>query len=78
MVLGSRASAADTTAKGAGATREAADTFAANVPPVAWRLQAAGAPRFRAIAQALNDRGVRTACDGEWHDSTVRNLLARA
>jgi hypothetical protein len=27
---------------------------------------------------ALNDRGVRTARGGAWHDSTVRNLLARA
>jgi hypothetical protein len=25
---------------------------------------------------ALNDRGVRTARGGAWHDSTVRNLLA--
>jgi len=33
---------------------------------------------FRAIAAALNDRGVRTARGGAWHDSTVRNLLARA
>jgi hypothetical protein len=29
---------------------------------------------FRAIATALNDRGVRTARGGAWHDSTVRNL----
>jgi hypothetical protein len=28
------------------------------------------------IARALNDRGVRTARGGEWHESTVRNLLA--
>jgi hypothetical protein len=36
----------------------------------------AGATTFRAIAKALNDRGVRTG--RTWHDSTVRNLLARA
>jgi hypothetical protein len=30
------------------------------------------------IANALNDRGVRTARGGAWHNSTVRNLLARA
>jgi hypothetical protein len=30
------------------------------------------------IASALNDRGVRTARGGAWHDSTVRNLLERA
>jgi hypothetical protein len=33
---------------------------------------------FRAIAAALNDRAVRTARGGARHDSTVRNLLARA
>jgi hypothetical protein len=32
----------------------------------------------RAQRRGLNDRGVRTARGGEWHDSTVRNLLARA
>jgi hypothetical protein len=30
------------------------------------------------IREALNDRGVRTARGGAWHDSTVRNLLGRA
>jgi hypothetical protein len=29
-------------------------------------------------ANALNNRGVRTARGGAWHNSTVRNLLARA
>jgi hypothetical protein len=31
---------------------------------------------LQSIANALNDRGVRTARDGAWHNSTVRNLLA--
>jgi hypothetical protein len=31
-----------------------------------------------AIAQALNDRGIRTARGGQWHVSTVQKLLARA
>lgn len=38
----------------------------------------AGVTTFRAIAAALNDRGVRTARGGDWHDLTVRNLLAWA
>jgi len=42
------------------------------------RQQASGATAFRAIAAALNNRGVRTAPGGAWRDSTVRNLLARA
>jgi AcrR family transcriptional regulator len=58
--------------------RKAADAFASNVLPIVRQIQAAGATTHRAIAQALNDRGVRTARGGDWHDSTVRNLLARA
>jgi Recombinase len=30
-----------------------------------------------AIAAVLNERRIRTARGGAWHDSTVRNLLAR-
>ncbi len=64
-------------AKGVAANRKAADAFAANVLPIVRQIQAAGATTFRAIAEALNDRGVRTARGGAWHDNTVRNLLAR-
>lgn len=46
--------------------------------PVIRQLQADGVTTTRAIAEALNPRGVRTARGGEWHHSTVRNLLARA
>ena len=77
-VLGNRTNLPEAQAKGAAANRDGADAFAANVLPIVWQLQAAGATGFRAIARALNDRGVRTARGGEWHDSTVRNLLARA
>jgi len=35
-----------------------------------------GITSLAGIAAALNARGVRTARDGEWHASTVRNLLA--
>jgi hypothetical protein len=63
---------------GAEANRKAADIFAANVLPVIRQLQAKGITATRAIAEALNARGLRTARGGEWHHSTVRNLLARA
>jgi DNA invertase Pin-like site-specific DNA recombinase len=76
-VLGNRINLTEAQAKGQAANREAADTFAANVLPVVRQLQAAGVTGVRAIARALNDRGVRTARGGNWHDSTVRNLLAR-
>jgi hypothetical protein len=77
-VLGNRTNLRDAQAKGVAANREAADAFAANVLPIVRQIQAVGATTHRAIAQALNDRGVRTARGGDWHDSTVRNLLARA
>jgi DNA invertase Pin-like site-specific DNA recombinase len=77
-VLGNRTNLPDAQAKDVAANREAADAFAANVLPIVRQIQAVGATTFRAIAAALNDRGVRTARGGAWHDSTVRNLLARA
>ena len=42
------------------------------------QIQQAGVTNPRAIAAALNARGIHTARGGQWHDSTVRNLLARA
>jgi len=77
-ILGNRTNLPDAQAKGVAANREAADAFAANVLPIVRQIQASGATTFRAIAEALNNRGVRTARGGAWHDSTVRNQLARA
>jgi DNA invertase Pin-like site-specific DNA recombinase len=77
-LLGNRTNLPNAQAKGVAANREAADAFAANVLPIVRQIQAAGAITYRAIAAALNNRGVRTARGGAWHDSTVRNLLARA
>jgi hypothetical protein len=49
------------------------------VLPIVRQMQRAGATTFRAAAAAaLNERGVRTARGGEWHDGTVRDLVARA
>jgi len=63
--------------KGAAANRAATDAFAANVLPIVRQIEAAGATTHRAIAAALNARGIRTAPGGAWHGSTVRNLLRR-
>jgi DNA invertase Pin-like site-specific DNA recombinase len=76
--LGNRTNLADAQILGAAATRAAADIFAANVLPIVRDLKAAGLTATRAIAEALNARGIRTARGGAWHHSTVRNLLARA
>jgi DNA invertase Pin-like site-specific DNA recombinase len=39
--------------------------------------QRAGATSLRAIAEALNARGIATARGGRWQAMTVSNLLAR-
>ena len=77
-VLGNRTNLPAAQAKGVATNQKAADAFASNVLPIVRQIQAAGATTHRAIAQALNDRGVRTARGGDWHDSTVRNLLTRS
>ena len=76
--LGNRTNLDEASAKGATANRAAADAFAANVLPVVRQIQASGATTLRAIAEALNARGIRTARGGAWHAMTVQNLLARA
>ena len=73
VVLGN----ADASAKGVDANRAAADSFAANVLPIVRQIEASGMKGHRAIAAALNARGVRTARGGDWHATTVRNLLVR-
>ena len=77
VVLGNRTNLADASAKGATANREAADAFAVNVLPVVRQIEASGVKGSRAIAVALNARGVRTARGGDWHATTVRNLMGR-
>jgi hypothetical protein len=55
-----------------------ADRFAANLLPTIQGIQSAGPIGMVAIAKQLNERGVRTARGGQWHVSSVANLLARA
>ena len=50
---------------------------AANVLPVIQSIQAAGVSSLRDIAEALNARGIPTPRGGQWHASSVRNVLAR-
>jgi hypothetical protein len=55
-----------------------ADAFAANVLPIVRQLQDSGLTKLADIADALNARGVKTARGGQWHASSVRNVLLRA
>jgi len=77
-VLGNRTNLNAAQAMGAAANAAGAEAFAANVLPIIRQIQASGAKTARAIAEALNARGIRTVRGGAWYDSTVRNLMARA
>lgn len=54
-----------------------ADQFAANVMPVIEDIRAAGVTELKAIAAALNARGVQTVRGGRWAATTVKRILAR-
>jgi hypothetical protein len=57
---------------------ERADAHAAKVAPTIKSLQASGAKTLRAIAAALNARGVPTPRGrAEWDATKVRRVLAR-
>ena len=61
----------------ADAVRAEADRHAANVLPIIREAQKAGATTLREIAEALNARGVSTARGGQWHATSVKNMMAR-
>jgi DNA invertase Pin-like site-specific DNA recombinase len=76
--LGNRANLSDAGLMGRFVQARAADEFAASLVPVLVAVRKAGAATLAEIAEALNERGVRSASGGKWHRSAVRNLLARA
>jgi DNA invertase Pin-like site-specific DNA recombinase len=57
--------------------QERADAHALQLQPVLEDLRAEGIETLAGIAAALNERSMRTPRDGQWHVSSVRNLLAR-
>ena len=60
------------------AVRAQADLFAARVLPLIEDIRARGILGLEHIAQALNDRGVRTARDGTWTATAVRRVMLRS
>ena len=76
--LGNPRNLAEAGAKGHQAIRAAADQFAANVLPVVREIDRAGKTTLAEIADELNQRHIRTARGGQWHSSTVSNLLRRS
>ena len=55
--------------------QDRADARAADLAPVAKELQAAGAVTLRAIAAALDERGIPAARGGSWSANQVARLL---
>jgi DNA invertase Pin-like site-specific DNA recombinase len=60
------------------AVKAEADRAAANVLPIIAEIRKSGATTLRAIAEALNARGIPTPRGGRWHAMSVRNALARS
>jgi uncharacterized protein (DUF4415 family) len=69
-----RLSSDEARVKASAANREGADAFAASVEAIR-EAQRAGATSLRAIADALNARGVSTATGKRWEAATVANVL---
>jgi len=75
--LGNRTNAAEAAQLGRQVTLSRAHRFAATILPIIASIQRSGVTSYRGIANALNDRGVRTTRGGTWQVSNVRNILAR-
>ena len=58
--------------------RASADRFARNVAPVIREIKASGITSLRAVASALNARGIPTARRGQWNATQVLSVLRRA
>ena len=54
-----------------------ADQHAANILPIIREAQKAGATTLRAVADALNARGIPTPRVGVWYAMSVKNVLDR-
>lgn len=59
------------------AQKDNANTFAEGLRDTVGRIKASGVTSLTGIAEALNSQHMRTARDGKWHASSVKNLLAR-
>lgn len=59
------------------ALKDAADRHAADLASVVADLRAHGLTSLPQIAKGLNERQMRTPRGGQWHPSSVRNLLER-
>ncbi|MGN6467486.1 MAG: recombinase family protein [Rhizobiaceae bacterium] len=54
-----------------------ADRLAPTLGPVIEAIRSSGVASYRGIANALNNRGIRTTHGGRWQVSNVRNVVGR-
>jgi hypothetical protein len=60
------------------AIKAEADRAAGNVLPIIAEIRKSGATNLRAIAEALNARGVATPRGRRWYATSVSNAMARS
>lgn len=77
MKLGNPTNTAAAASKGRKISIDEADRFAQTVLPIIASIQRSGITSLRGLAIALNNRGVRSARNGQWQVSNVGNVLAR-
>lgn len=76
--LGNRTNIADARTRAAESNRAA--RIARNAPTmlILRQLQQQGIQGYSALAKALNERGISSARGGEWHATSVRNILVKS
>jgi hypothetical protein len=74
---GAREAALAASREGRSVVQRAADQRAQAVAPIVQELRAGGVATLQAMADALNDRHVKTARGGRWHPASVLSLLSR-
>ena len=76
--LGNPSNLREAGSSGRAVQKQSADQFAIGPLPILESVRKSGASSLADIADALNERGIRSVSGGKWHRSAVRNLLARA
>jgi DNA invertase Pin-like site-specific DNA recombinase len=76
--LGNPANIVEAAKRGREVQSEAADQFVLQLLPFLNAIRAAGTTTIDAMTKTLNQRGILSPRGGQWHVSSVANLLARA
>jgi DNA invertase Pin-like site-specific DNA recombinase len=76
--LGNPRNLAEASSYGRATLIQNADSFAAHLAPVLHAIRSEGLTTLRAMAEALNKRGVKSPRGGKWHPSAVSNVMSRS